>query len=76
MLSDSAIQKKAQFAKERAERFKDARKRTIGIDKFALDEQVKEKRRLAQLEKERDQYFDKTALQMDFSGATVAKRSR
>ena len=65
MLSESSLQKKRQFALERAERLKDPRMRAMGIDKAALDEQVKEKEAMKKLEKERDNFYDTQALMMD-----------
>lgn len=65
MQSDAALAKKRQFALERAERLKDPRMRVMGVDKAALDEQVREKQQLQQLEGERNAYFDKQALLMD-----------
>lgn len=65
MLGDSALMKKAKLNQERAERLKDPRMRVMGIDKAALDEQVKERDALNRMEKERDDYFDKQAQFMD-----------
>jgi len=65
MMADASLRKKAQFNQERAERLKDPRQRLMGIDKSALDEQVKEKEALNKMEKERDAYFDKQAEFMD-----------
>lgn len=63
--SDVAIAKKRRFAEERAERLKDPRQRHMGIDKAALDEQVKEKRAIQDLERQRDGFFDNQAVEMD-----------
>jgi hypothetical protein len=63
--SDAAIAKKRQFTEERAERLRDARQRHMGIDRVALDEQVKEKQAMRELEKQRDAFYDKQAIQMD-----------
>ena len=65
MQSDAALRKKAQFNQERAERLKDPRMRVMGIDKAALDEQIKEKEALKKMEKDRNDYFDKQAMFMD-----------
>lgn len=65
MLSDSALQKKRQFAEERAARLRDPRVRCLGIDKTALDEQVKERKRMEEMEKDRDRYFDQQRVAMD-----------
>lgn len=63
--SDAAIAKKRRFAEERAERLKDPRQRYMGIDKAALDEQVKERKAIQDLEKQRDGFYDKQAIEMD-----------
>jgi hypothetical protein len=63
--TDAALRKKALFNQERAERLKDPRQRVMGIDKHALDEQVKEKESLNRMEKDRNDYFDKQAMFMD-----------
>lgn len=65
MLSDSAIEKKRRFAEERAARLKDPKQRALGIDKAALDEQVREKEEIKRQEAERNAYFDRQALLMD-----------
>ena len=65
MLGEASLAKKRQFAEERAARLRDPRMRCLGIDKAALDEQVKERKRMEQLEKERDEYFDEQRLPMD-----------
>ena len=65
MLGESALAKKRQFAEERAARLRDPRVRTLGIDKTALEEQVKERKRMEQLERERDQHFDQQRIAMD-----------
>lgn len=50
---------------QRAERLKDPKVRKMGIDREALDAQVREKESLRRLEKERDDYYDRQALLMD-----------
>lgn len=65
MMSDSSLRKKAQFNQDRADRLKDPRQRLMGIDKAALDEQIKEKDNLKKMENERNGYFDKQAEFMD-----------
>ncbi|CCW63554.1 unnamed protein product [Phytomonas sp. EM1] len=57
--------KKQLFLHQRAERLRDPKVRHMGIDRQALDEQVREKEALKLLEKERDSYFDRQALLMD-----------
>jgi hypothetical protein len=62
---DEAMQ--AKVARKRAEeaerrhRIFDAKRRTIGIDKAALDEQVEEKKMMEDVEKERNANFDQQA---------------
>ena len=65
LASDTALSKKRQFAEERAARLRDPRVRCLGIDKVALDEQVKERKAMEQLEKDRDGFFDQQRLLMD-----------
>lgn len=57
--------KKQIFMQQRAERLKDPKVRQMGIDRQALDEQVREKEALRRLEKEREEYYDRQALLMD-----------
>jgi hypothetical protein len=57
--------KKQLFMSQRAERLKDPKVRKMGIDREALDAQVREKEALRRLEKERDDYYDRQALLMD-----------
>lgn len=57
--------KKQLFLEQRAERLKDPKVRHMGIDREALDAQVREKEALRRLEKERNDYFDRQALLMD-----------
>ncbi|XQJ25303.1 flagellar protofilament ribbon protein-like protein [Leishmania guyanensis] len=57
--------KKQLFMLQRAERLKDPKVRKMGIDREALDAQVREKEALRQLEKERNDYYDRQALLMD-----------
>ncbi|KAG5484256.1 hypothetical protein CUR178_07412 [Leishmania enriettii] len=57
--------KKQLFMLQRAERLKDPKVRKMGIDREALDAQVREKEALRRLEKERDDYYDRQALLMD-----------
>ena len=63
--SDAAIAKKRRFAEERGERLRDARARHMGIDKGALEEQVKERDGMRELERQRDNFYDKQAVEMD-----------
>lgn len=65
MLGEAALAKKRQFAEERAARLRDPRVRCLGIDKDALDEQVNERKRMEQLERERDAFFDQQRIMMD-----------
>lgn len=65
MKSENALSQKRKFTEERAARLRDPRARSIGIDKAALDEQVREKEALKAMERERDAFFDKQALLMD-----------
>ena len=65
MLNDDALRKKQQFAVERAQRLRDPRLRCLGIDKAALDEQVKEKKAMQELEKQRDTFYAQQSLAMD-----------
>jgi len=65
METTSAIEKKRQFAQERAERLKDPKQRALGIDKAALDEQVREKEAMRKQAAERDAFYDRQALLMD-----------
>lgn len=62
---NSSLAKKTQFSMSRAERLKDPKQRTMGIDRAALDEQIREKKALQELEKERNSFFDQQALLMD-----------
>ncbi|GET86587.1 flagellar protofilament ribbon protein-like protein [Leishmania tarentolae] len=57
--------KKQLFMLQRAERLKDPKMRKMGIDREALDAQVREKEALRRLEKERNDYYDEQALLMD-----------
>ncbi|AYU76752.1 flagellar protofilament ribbon protein-like protein [Leishmania donovani] len=57
--------KKQLFMLQRAERLKDPKVRKMGIDREALDAQVREKEALRRLEKERNDYYDRQALLMD-----------
>lgn len=57
--------RKQLFMSQRAERLKDPKVRKMGIDREALDAQVREKESLRRLEKERDDYYDRQALLMD-----------
>lgn len=57
--------KKQLFMSQRAERLKDPKVRKMGIDREALDAQVREKESLRRLERERDDYYDRQALLMD-----------
>eukprot|EP00760_Papus_ankaliazontas_P027064 PhM_4_TR3131/c1_g1_i1/m.9188 len=61
----SATRKKQTLDDERVRRVLDPKVRTIGIDKSALDEQLKEKRSLQNLEKQREDFFNEQALLMD-----------
>jgi hypothetical protein len=47
---------------ERRQRIFDAKRRTIGIDKAALDSQVEEKKMMEEVEKERNAHFDQQSL--------------
>lgn len=58
-------QKKQAFMLQRAARLKDPKQLRMGIDRQALDEQVREKECLKRLEKERNDYWDRQALLMD-----------
>lgn len=49
---------------DRAERIHHAKTRILGIDKEALDQQVREKQEKDRLEKERDRSYDQTVLQV------------
>lgn len=64
-MSETTIEKKKRFLEERAERLKDPKIRHMGIDKAALDDQVREKQAIKQMEKDRDDYFNKQAVLMD-----------
>lgn len=57
--------KKQLFMKQRSERLKDPKVRQMGVDRQALDEQVREREALRRLEKDRNDYFDRQALLMD-----------
>eukprot|EP00744_Colponema_vietnamica_P001985 GILI01003198.1.p1 GENE.GILI01003198.1~~GILI01003198.1.p1 ORF type:complete len:369 (-),score=113.77 GILI01003198.1:169-1275(-) len=61
----TVLDQKRRFALERAERLKDPKMRQMGIDKTALDDQVREKQELAKLEKDREDYFNRQAVLMD-----------
>jgi hypothetical protein len=65
LASDTALAKKRQFAEERAARLRDPRQRCMGIDQAALSEQVRERRALEGVEKDREQYFALQAVTMD-----------
>eukprot|EP00759_Apiculatamorpha_spiralis_P055134 PhF_6_TR7289/c0_g1_i1/m.10897 len=61
----SSLQRKNQLNEERLQRVLDPKIRTIGIDKAALDEQLREKQEIQKLEKDRDEYFNQQLLMMD-----------
>ncbi|KAH9598360.1 RIB43A [Trypanosoma melophagium] len=65
--------KKILFMMQRAERLKDPKVRHMGIDKQALDDQVREKEALRRLEQERDEFFDRQALLMDRHAQALQK---
>ncbi|KAG8344030.1 putative flagellar protofilament ribbon protein [Trypanosoma vivax] len=68
-----ARDKKRIFMMQRAERLRDPKVRQMGIDKQALDEQVREKEALRLLEKERNDYYDRQALLMDRHAQALQK---
>eukprot|EP00796_Vickermania_ingenoplastis_P009578 gene9578-6733_t len=61
----SSKEKKQAFMLQRAARLRDPKQLRMGIDRQALDEQVREKECLKRLEKERNDYWDRQALLMD-----------
>ncbi|EKG08336.1 flagellar protofilament ribbon protein, putative [Trypanosoma cruzi] len=65
--------KKRLFMMQRAERLRDPKVRHMGIDKEALDDQVREKEALRRLEKERNEFFDRQALLMDRHAQALQK---
>ncbi|ORC86936.1 putative flagellar protofilament ribbon protein [Trypanosoma theileri] len=65
--------KKTLFMMQRAERLKDPKVRHMGIDKQALDDQVREKEALRRLEQERNDFFDRQALLMDRHAQALQK---
>lgn len=69
----SAQSKKLLFMMQRAERLRDPKVRQMGIDKQALDEQVREKEALRRLEKERNDFYDRQALLMDRHAQALQK---
>ncbi|CBH13503.1 flagellar protofilament ribbon protein, putative [Trypanosoma brucei gambiense DAL972] len=66
-------EKKRLFMMQRAERLKDPKMRHMGIDKEALDRQVREREALRQLEKERNDFYDRQALLMDRHAQALQK---
>lgn len=65
MLADSAIEKKRMLADQRAARLADPKQRALGIDRAALDEQIREKEARQRQDKERNAFYDRQALLMD-----------
>lgn len=65
LASAESITKKQRFADERAARFRNSRLRCMGVDKQSLDEQIRERRNMDHLEKERDRFFDEQRYLMD-----------
>ncbi|ESL06512.1 flagellar protofilament ribbon protein [Trypanosoma rangeli SC58] len=65
--------KKRLFMMQRAERLRDPKQRHMGIDKEALDDQVREKEALRRLEQERNEFFDRQALLMDRHAQALQK---
>eukprot|EP01079_Euglenida_sp_SAG-EU17-18_P011679 gene11679-2123_t len=60
-----AVEKKRFLEDERKQRIFDAKARTIGVDKDALDEQVKERNSMRELAQDREEYLDAQAAAMD-----------
>jgi hypothetical protein len=58
---NAKVMRKRQEEAERRHRIFDAKRRTIGIDKAALDSQVEEKKMMEDVEKERSANFDQQA---------------
>lgn len=56
------IEKRRLAEEERKKRIFDAKNRLMGIDRNAIDEQVREKQDVEHVEKERDQFFDEQLL--------------
>lgn len=71
--TDSTIEKKRRFAQERAQRLKDPRIRQMGIDKQALEDQIKEKEAMKKLERERDDFFNNQSVLMDRHAQVLQK---
>lgn len=71
--NDSAIEKKRRLAEERAARLKDPKQRALGIDRQALDEQIREKEERKRQEEERNKFFDRQALLMDKHACVLQK---
>ncbi|KEG10317.1 flagellar protofilament ribbon protein [Trypanosoma grayi] len=69
----SIASKKHLFMMQRAERLRDPKVRHMGIDKQALDEQVREKEALRRLESERNEFYDRQALLMDRHAQALQK---
>ena len=71
--TDSTIEKKRRFAQERAQRLKDPRIRQMGIDKQALEDQIKEKEAMKKMEKDREDFFNNQAVLMDHHAQVLQK---
>ena len=52
------LEKRRIAEEERKQRIFDAKARTIGVDKNAIEEQLKEKKHIENVEREREQFFD------------------
>jgi hypothetical protein len=61
-LMEQKLARKRHEEFERRQRIFDAKRRTIGIDKAALDTQVEEKKMMEEVEKERESHFDHQSL--------------
>jgi len=59
------VARRRQFEADRRHRIFDAKRRMIGVDKQALDDQVLEKTQLKGLAKQLDSVHDKTAINID-----------
>jgi len=63
-IQDQAILRRRKMEEERKKRFFNSKLRTIGIDVQKLEEQIKKKNEMKEIEKLRDKAFDNSLIQM------------
>ncbi|CAF1098143.1 unnamed protein product [Adineta ricciae] len=62
----AAVERRRRQEKERLSRIFNVKYRTIGVDRVALDEQIQERERLKQFERQRNDAFDCEMIRNDF----------